>query len=443
MSDTRLHTPVGAAALAAALVAAAPATAVGAALSYLRRPAGEPRGGSAHRDNDPKTVLITGGKMTKAAELARHFAARGHRVILAESQPYTQTAHRAWNAVSRFDIVPRPEHDDAGYARALADIVRENRVDLVVPVSSPASARYEAGLHDVLDVPVFHPSVDQVDMLDDTHAFCESARAAGVAAPITAPVTSREAALAVLAQHPQTRFIVKPRHYDPVRRLAMPVLQAADTDNVLAALPISAERPWLLQAYLEGEEFCAHATVHAGRVTAYCCCPSSPFQVEYEHVERPAIEQWVTQYVSHHRLTGQVSFDLIATPDGRVLPIECNPRAHSAITSFNRTPAFTDAYLFPDRIGDTPVKPVDGGLTMWFGHALHQIAEARGLRSKAAAVRRYVSARDAVFDPGEPLPFLLLYHWHMPRLLLRTALAGRRWARVDFNIGKVVEDGGD
>jgi hypothetical protein len=42
----------------------------------------------------PRTVLITGGKMTKALQLARSFHCAGHRVILAESAKYRFTGHR-------------------------------------------------------------------------------------------------------------------------------------------------------------------------------------------------------------------------------------------------------------------------------------------------------------------------------------------------------------
>ncbi len=51
--------------------------------------------------------------------------------------------------------------------------------------------------------------------------------------------------------------------------------------------------------------------------------------------------------------------------------------------------------------------------------------------------------RDAVFDWSDPLPFLVLHHVQIPVLLLRALVAGKDWIRIDFNIGKLVEAGGD
>src|SRR5687768_6847880 len=63
---------------------------------------------------DPKTILISGGKMTKALALARAFHRAGHRVILVEARKYRLTGHRFSRAVDRFYIVPEPTHP--GYA---------------------------------------------------------------------------------------------------------------------------------------------------------------------------------------------------------------------------------------------------------------------------------------------------------------------------------------
>lgn len=92
---------------------------------------------------DPRqTVLISGGKMTKALQLARAFHSAGHRVVLVESAKYRLTGHRFSNAVDAFHCVPEPTAP--GYAEALLDIVRQEGVDVFVPVSSPAASLPDA-----------------------------------------------------------------------------------------------------------------------------------------------------------------------------------------------------------------------------------------------------------------------------------------------------------
>ena len=54
-----------------------------------------------HRPGEPRTVLVSGGKMTKALQLARSFHRAGHRVVLVESRKYRFTGHRFSRAVDR------------------------------------------------------------------------------------------------------------------------------------------------------------------------------------------------------------------------------------------------------------------------------------------------------------------------------------------------------
>src|SRR5579875_2052395 len=91
---------------------------------------------------EPRTIMVSGGKMTKALQLARSFHAAGHRVILIESAKYRFTGHRFSRAVDRFCTVPRPQSPD--YATALLAIVRAENVDVYVPVCSPVSSYYDA-----------------------------------------------------------------------------------------------------------------------------------------------------------------------------------------------------------------------------------------------------------------------------------------------------------
>ena len=92
---------------------------------------------------DPKTILISGGKMTKALALARSFHRAGHRVILVEARKYRLTGHRFSRAVDRFYTVPEPTHP--GYAAALVEIVRrEARRRLRARSAARVASQYDA-----------------------------------------------------------------------------------------------------------------------------------------------------------------------------------------------------------------------------------------------------------------------------------------------------------
>ena len=175
---------------------------------------------------------------------------------------------------------------------------------------------------------------------------------------------------------------------------------------------------------------------------AYVCCPSSAFQVNYLSVDHPEIEKWVRSFVAALEITGQVSFDFIERDDGSVVAIECNPRTHSAITVFQDLPRLADAYLDELPGEQLPLVPAATSRpTYWLYHELwRMISDPRRVRERLGVIRE---GRDAVFDSTDPLPYLLLPHLHIPLLLLRNLLNGRPWTRIDFNIGKLVEPGGD
>lgn len=398
---------------------------------------GGPRGLSA-----PRTVLISGAKMTKALVLARAFHAAGHRVVMVETDRYRWTAHRFSCAVDAFRIVPDPGSPD--YADALLRVVEEEQVDVWVPVSSPASSLPEAEAAELLagHCEVVHLPTDDLRRIDDKGEFAAMAEAAGLPVPRTVRVTDPQHVLDHdFDAHPGP-WVLKSIPYDPVRRLdltPLPRPTRAETEAFVRDLPISSEQPWILQQLLDGVEWCTHGTARDGRLTAWVCCRSSAWQLTYEQVEHPAVRAWVEQFVAAYGLTGQVSLDLIEGADGVVRAIECNPRTHSAITLLAADPGLADAYLHD---AAAPVSaPVGGRPTYWLHHEVWQ-----GLRhpsSAAGRLRTVVRGTDAVLDGRDPLPFLALYHLHLPSLLLRSLRTGRPWLKIDVNIGKLVEPAGD
>ena len=123
-----------------------------------------------------RTVLVSGGKMTKALELCRAFHDAGHRVVLVESAKYRLTGHRFSQAVDAFHTVPDSSADD--YAEALLRIVEQEQVDVYVPVCSPASSVPDARAKPLLSgrCEVLHLDAGDLERLDDKYQFFRAAR---------------------------------------------------------------------------------------------------------------------------------------------------------------------------------------------------------------------------------------------------------------------------
>ncbi|MGL5816505.1 MAG: hypothetical protein ACRCZD_09905 [Phycicoccus sp.] len=391
-----------------------------------------------------RTVLVSGGKMTKALQLCRSFHAAGHRVVLVEMGRYRLTGHRFSRAVDAFHTVPSPA--DPGYADALLDIVRREEVDVYVPVCSPVASWPDAVASELLrpHCEVVHADADTVAMLDDKDAFARRAAALGLGVPDTHRVTSPGQVERFDFAGSDGPYVLKHLAYDPVNRLDLTPLPRetdSETAEFARSKTMSEDDPWILQRLVRGTEYCTHSTVRDGRIVVHACCRSSPFQINYESVDHPGIERWVRAFVEPLRITGQVSLDFIVEDDGRVLAIECNPRTHSAITMFHDHPGLAAAYLGELAPDAGPVTPLPGSRpTYWLYHELWRLAREPGRRARWRVIRR---GKDAIFSWDDPLPFLMVHHLHIPVLLVRSLLRGTDWVRVDFNIGKLVEVGGD
>lgn len=389
----------------------------------------------------PKTVLISGGKMTKALQLARSFQQAGHRVVLVESAKYRLTGHRFSRAVSAFHTLPPP---GPGYTEALLEVVRGEGIDVYVPVCAPASSFWDSEAKAALEAAgceVVHADPEQLHTLDDKHAFSQACEQLGLAVPESYRITDPQQVVELSL--PVETFVLKSIAYDPVRRMDLTLLPRptrAETVAFVRDLPITPQTPWILQEYLRGREFCSHGTVRKGALTMYACCQSSAVQLNYVAVDKPQIKAWVERFVAGMPgLTGQASFDFLETSDGEVLAIECNPRTHSAVTMFAGDPRVAAAFL---EDGTPLVEPLLGYRpTYWFYNEVWRVLS-RPSRL-AERLRVVLAGRDAIFAWDDPMPFLMVHHVHLPWLLLRNLYDGKGWLRIDLNIGKLVEPGGD
>jgi hypothetical protein len=399
-------------------------------------------------NDDPKTILISGGKMTKALHLARTFHRAGHRVILVESQSYWVSGHRFSNTVSRFYTIP-----DSGtehYEKALLDIVRKERVNVYIPVCSPVASIHDSALMPSLQrlCEVIHVTTPTIFQLDNKYLFFQAAQRFNLKVPKSFLITDHSQVINFDFSGEKREYILKSIAYDPVRRLQLTRLPGNSRDAMIEfvnELPISEDNPWILQEFIVGEEFCTHGMFRDGHLRVHCACPSSAFQVNYEHKNISAIEDWVRQFGFAMKLTGQASYDFIkAEDDAQFYAIECNPRTHSAITLFGNYKRLSSAYLDKNPKLETEVPQSEDKPTYWLFHELWRVLS--NLHRPQIALQRLniiYRGRDAVFDQHDPFPFLMLHHWHIPLLLVRSMVRGKSWEKIDFNIGKLVQANGD
>ncbi|MEM9980929.1 MAG: ATP-grasp enzyme [Bacteroidota bacterium] len=390
-----------------------------------------------------RTILLTGGKMTKCLQLARMFQALGDRVIVAETPLYRWCGTRFSDSIEKFIKIPAITGEGETYQQALIDLAKVEKVDVFVPVASPKAALYDAKAKPFFPstTKVFHLDEDLVRQLDDKHQFSELCRSFGLSAPESYLVESQEALLS-LQLTAGKKYILKKIAYDPVYRLDLRQLPYSGWEKWLASLPISTEEPWVLQEFIEGREVCTHTTTQAGQINLYVCSDSSPFQVNYKMLYLDQVEAWVKSFITQLGGTGQISFDFIIRDDGTVVPIECNPRTHSAITLFHNQLTAGRAY-HPSTDTKTYLPNESSGQTYWIYHELYRLLTNKSPQQFFSLLKRIWTGKEAVFSWEDPWPFWFNNHVSIPYQLLQRMKQGATWTRIDFNIGKLVVPGGD
>ena len=347
-----------------------------------------------------RRVLLTGGRAAAALELARLFRAAGWRVVMADSLP---GAPSRWSrAVARSYAVPWANRDPDGYIDALLRVVRRERIDLLVPTCEEiffvARGRDRLAPH----CAVFTDSIDALRRLHSKWLFVQTARSHGLAVPPTTLLTRPDDARRALASGRD--LVLKPVYSRFAARTVLRPRTAAD-------LPadVSERRPWAAQDYVAGRQLCTYGVAHAGRLTVHSAYRAEftfgpGAAVAFAALDHPASRAWVEAFVRAEGFTGQIAFDFIETPDGRLFAVECNPRATSGVHLFADDPEFVPAFL-----GEAAgvVQPRRGRASRYALLMAAQLPRSVGSWSR---LRRWAAAffggRDVFFRADDPWPFL-------------------------------------
>ncbi|RWL47485.1 MAG: ATP-grasp domain-containing protein [Mesorhizobium sp.] len=344
-----------------------------------------------------RSILITGARAPVALHLARLLHGAGRRVILADTPARPIAA--ASKACARYHRLPPPRFEPQAYAEAVEALIRAEGVELVIPTCEEVFHLALAWRRRTMPAKVFAPDIGLLAEVHNKHSFVHLAEQLGLAVPQTTLLNSRDDLESVRGH---SRDLV----FKPVwSRFASHVL-LRPTSDFLDAIAPSPAMPWVAQRFIEGEEISAYAVAREGRLKALALYRSlyragRGAGIFFERVEDDAARALVERIVAGTAWTGQISFDLMRETDGRVLPLECNPRAVSGLHFFRDPARFVDAVL-----GDGPevrpdvTRPQTVRLAMW----IYGLPAA--LRSRALArFREAMREGEELLDwPGDSAP---------------------------------------
>jgi hypothetical protein len=318
-------------------------------------------------------VVLTGGKMSKTLHLCRclrSFADANNsqvdlEIIVLENKKFRYNATRMSKCVDIFCAITSPRECPQMYKNELVEACRKHNATHFLPVAAPVEAVYDAQIKDILEgngTVFLHMDYNLCSILDDKHKFCsflrEELKITGLR---THQVSSDDDARAhnhllqdeMNSGNLKRTMILKNLAYDPIHRLDL--FQLPCHEDVLNLYlnkvrqdgnAITEEEPWQLQEFLrDGIEYAAMIVVRQNKLVALTCAASSASQLNYVHVEVPAVREWVESFMSslqkqdgQYELTGQLCFDFMVVQENNksmAYPIECNPRVHTQCTVYN------------------------------------------------------------------------------------------------------------
>ncbi|KAF9881727.1 hypothetical protein CkaCkLH20_00873 [Colletotrichum karsti] len=456
---------------------------------------------------DPRrTILVTGVGMTKGLVLARLFHRAGHRVVGADFSPNACGSRS--RALSAYHVLARPSRSSGGgdpYLDSILKIVQTERVDLWVSCSGVGSAVEDGVVKEVIEArtacKAIQFDVARTRILHEKDSFMDHTRDVGLRVPESYLVTSRNEMLSALEdaaglshkpssssddekhEPNQKRFIAKAVGVNDRGRADMTLLplptekQTYDFVYRLEWLGMSDKEPWLLQEFIRGREFCTHSLVVRGEVKAFVACESAELLMHYaalpaeSSLSRAMLAFTKAQAASFGGdFTGHLSFDFmvreedvamakVSRPeDVGLYPIECNPRAHTAVALFGDTPELVGQYLSvldgaeagPD--AEEVVVPRRPGRYYWIGHDLVTLLLLPTLRllllrlslvGYVRSVREFAEHvllwKDGTFEVWDPLPAWWLYHVYWPLTFWDCLVRRRSWSRINVSTTKMFE----
>ena len=345
-------------------------------------------------------ILLTGGRAPAALELARAFHKAGHTVFMAES--LRGHLSQPSNAIKANFIVPAPRQEKEAFLAALKKIVTENKIDLLIPtceeVFTIAMGREQ------LPCTVFVEPIKKLKTIHNKWTFVINAIEHGLSAPETMLINTMDDMFHAYAQWKE--LVLKPVYSRfAARTLIRPSLKQASS-----TLTFNPKSPWVAQGYIKGKEICTYSIVHNGHITAHTTYPATftagqGATIAFQHIDHPAIYDWVNRFVKKNQFTGQIAFDFIETADGQIYALECNPRATSGVHLLASHPQFVEAFLNPQMDCITP--NTDHTYMLSTAMLIYGLPDALKKKQFRNWLKIFFTSSDAILDFKDPLPFLL------------------------------------
>jgi hypothetical protein len=300
--------------------------------------------------------------------------------------------------IDKYLFLPSFRLDEVTAANSLQQLIVEENINYVVPTCKEVFYLAKFWDQEQRDATLIAPSIAMLEAVHNKFRFIEMLEGMGLPAPVTYLLESR-------ADIDRFRQTAVDYVFKPVWSRFASHTQIRPTQASLERVTPSPQAPWVAQTFVCGEEVSVYALAWNGKLTGISVYRSLVRAglgagVCFEPVENAAVRSFVRTFVRETNWTGQVSFDVILTGDGTVLPLECNPRATSGVHFFEDPKAFANALLLGEEEASPSGKVPQGvRLAIWI-YGLSGLFRQHDFQSFWRALR---TAKDVLNVPSDPI----------------------------------------
>jgi predicted ATP-grasp superfamily ATP-dependent carboligase len=346
--------------------------------------------------SDRKTVLITGARAPVAVHIARLLSEAGYRVVMCDH--LKNPLGSASKIIDKYLCLPSFRLDRQTAADTLQQLILQENINYVVPTCEEVFYLAEFWAQEQPSAALIAPAIAMLEAVHNKFRFIEMLEGMGLAAPKTYLLESR----ADIDRFRQTagNYVFK-----PVWSRFASHTQIRPTQASLERVTPSPQAPWVAQTFVSGKEVSVYALAWNGKLTGISVYRNAVRAglgagVCFEPVENAVVRSFVQTFVHETNWTGQISFDVVLTSDGSVMPLECNPRATSGVHFFEDPKVFANALLFGNQEASPSGKTPQGvRLAIWI-YGLSGLYRQHSFRSFWRAL---MTAQDVLNVPSDPI----------------------------------------
>lgn len=386
-----------------------------------------------------RKILVCGDTATKAIHIIRMLGKAGHTVIVADWRGWWSVLR--WSKyVNKVYCVPR---DQQQYVSRVIEIALSEKVDCFIPVIKKNYAIADAHIGELLskkNITCLVSDPNEIEKLDEKIDFMRMCKEFDLSVPSFVDEGEDLIRLAQDGLFKERFFFFKPSACSSTFRNSFERIP----ENI-ADLRVFMERfkgeTFFAQEFVKGIEWSANLLSKDGKILQLNISHSSPIQVDYDVINNHhKITEWVTTFCRKSDFTGAVCFDFLEDKKGDIFCLECNPRFHSSLVTYNYCPEYERCLLslledvaitFP-----TPLQADSNIFSYWFYQELFRVLTFK--RSIKDFVNILLNQRESLWDGLDPVPFLMLNHVQMSVSLLKHIVNGEYWESVNFCLGRVM-----